>query len=103
MCPDNRLVVHPQGFLVVRRFNKDKNIILIQDCYVKPEFRRKGYASSWIEELQKEFKDKKILTIVLMDSETSHISIISQIKAGFKIIKSTDDEVYLEYVGKYAV
>lgn len=79
----------------MRAFKRNPDTVLIQDCYVLPEYRKQGYASSWIKAL-----NKNCISIVLKESDTYDLSVTAQLKAGFKVIEENKAELWLRYVKK---
>lgn len=81
-----------EGFLIARKSRKPdgKYISFVQDCYVLPEHRGKGLGRKWAKELGTD-----CVAVVPKENLTAKLSVHAQKKAGARLLKETENEVWM--------
>lgn len=95
---ENKNIIETDYGFATYRFNKDKSVY-IEEVYVKPEFRKQGYASLFVNEIVERSHEQGcnlVITTACPSANNSTDSVKAILAYGFKIKSSINDLIIFE-------
>ena len=93
--PNRFVYENEHGFLT---YNKNDTVLRLEEIYIKPEYRRKGLATSFynkMEEIGKELKCTELMGSIIIGTNNSEGSMMCLLKNKFKLYYTDGTMIYL--------